>query len=205
MNLTTYAGLQEAIASYLGQDNLTASIPTFITIAESRAARRIKVRDAETTWTGTVTAGNATIALPSTYRGFRSVHIDGDPVYQLESVTPEQLYQFSTAEGRPKVFSVIGTNMTFPADSDGTYVVKGVMYTAPESISTDTTGTFFTTRAPELLLYGSLQAAAEFIQDDAQAQKWGALFDQALSELQYEANREKYGPIPVARTEGARW
>lgn len=205
MNLTTYAGLQEAIASYLGQDNLSSQIPTFIAIAESRAARRIKVRDQESVWTGTVTAGNSTIALPSTFRGFRSVHIDGDPVYQLEHVTPEQLYQYSTGEGRPKVFTVIGSNMTFPADSDGTYIVKGVMYVSPSSIATTTTGTFFTTRAPELLLYGSLQAAAEYIQDDEQVQKWGALFDQALTELQYETNREKYGPIPVARTEGARW
>lgn len=205
MNLTTYAGLQEAIASYLGQDNLFSQIPTFIAIAESRAARRIKVRDQESVWTGTVTAGNSTIALPSAFRGFRSVHIDGDPVYQLEHVTPEQLYQYSTGEGRPKVFTVIGGNMTFPADSDGTYVVKGVMYVSPSSIATTTTGTFFTTRAPELLLYGSLQAAAEYIQDDEQVQKWGALFEQALTELQYETNREKYGPIPVARTEGARW
>lgn len=205
MNLTTYAGLQEAIAAYLGQDNLSAQIPTFISIAESRAARRIKVRDQESVWSGTVTAGNATIALPSTFRGFRSVHIDGDPVYQLEHVTPEQLYQYSTAEGRPKVFTVIGSNMTFPANSDGTYVINGVMYVSPSSIATATTGTFFTTRAPELLLYGSLQAAAEYIHDDEQVQKWGALFDQALTELQYETNREKYGPIPVARTEGARW
>lgn len=205
MNLTTYTGLQEAIAGYLGQDNLTSQIPTFITIAESRAARRIKVRDQESIWLGTATVGASTIALPSTYRGFRSVHIDGDPTYPLEHVTPEQLYQHSTAEGRPSVFTVIGSNMVFPADCDSAYIVKGVMYGSPASIATDTSGTFFTTRAPELLLYGSLQAAAEYIADDTQTQKWGALFEQALSELQYETNREKFGPIPVARTEGARW
>ena len=39
MSLTTYAGLQTTIADFLDRQDLTATIPTFIALAEARISR----------------------------------------------------------------------------------------------------------------------------------------------------------------------
>jgi len=43
--ITTYAELQTSIATWLVRDDLTAIIPDFITLAESKFKRDIRVRE----------------------------------------------------------------------------------------------------------------------------------------------------------------
>jgi hypothetical protein len=44
MALDTFAGLKTTIADYLNRDDLTAIIPTFITLAEAKLNRKLRVR-----------------------------------------------------------------------------------------------------------------------------------------------------------------
>ena len=43
-DLTSYAGLCEAVADYLGRDDMTDRIPTFIALAERRMNRDLRLR-----------------------------------------------------------------------------------------------------------------------------------------------------------------
>jgi len=44
MSFSNYSALQTTIASYLGRTDLTAMIPTFITLAEARLQRELRTR-----------------------------------------------------------------------------------------------------------------------------------------------------------------
>lgn len=205
MSLGTFNGLKEAIAQYLGQDNLTDVLPRFIDIAEARIAQRVRLRASETFTTRSITAGDTTAALPDVFYGIRSIYIIGTPNYQIEYVTPEQLNNYSPVAGRPKVFTIRGRNILFPGESDGSYSLRIHYWGRIDALTNNNSTNWLTENAPHVMLYGSLQAAAEYIGDAEQEQKWGALFSQALAELAESDKMQTYGPAPVMRTETQRW
>ena len=67
MAISTYSELQEAVASWLNRSDLTTTIPDFITLAESRLNRTLRLRVMETTTTLSLTASSRTVALPSAF------------------------------------------------------------------------------------------------------------------------------------------
>ena len=44
MSLSTYSDLQTSIANYLARSDLTSQIPDFITFAENRLRRELRIR-----------------------------------------------------------------------------------------------------------------------------------------------------------------
>ena len=66
MALSTYSELQSTVASYLNRDDLTAIIPTFITLTENRLNRELRVRANMVRAVTTTTSGQAFYDLLST-------------------------------------------------------------------------------------------------------------------------------------------
>lgn len=204
--MNTYSTLKQSIADFLARDDLTSFVDTFIDIAEARIGRRLKIRAMESVSTLTCSTSVNYIALPTGYVGFRSVDLlSGSNRYTLTYNTPEQLNSVDNTTGIPRRFSIIGTNIVFnciPADTYTVNIAYTAMFTA---LSDSNTSNWLTTNVPHLMLYGSLQAAAEFIQDDSAAQKWASLFQQAIDEAESADEWEKYGPAPVIASERAKW
>lgn len=203
--MNTFSTLKTSIARWLGQDDLTTYIPDFLEIAQVRVNRLLRIRAMEDTASLSTVAGQDYVALPTDFIGMRGVYIDGTHQYRLQYLTPEQLNNQNHDSGRPRFFTIRGDNMVFAGNADAVYSVKLSYYKKLSLLSNTNTSNWFTTNFPHLYLYGSLQAAAEFIQDDAQVQKWSALFQNAIREIEESDQREKYGPAPVIMTEGARW
>jgi type I restriction-modification system DNA methylase subunit len=65
MAYTTYSELQTSIANYLGRSDLTSIIPDFIRFAETRLSRDLRTRIMLKSATTSMTAGDATVALPT--------------------------------------------------------------------------------------------------------------------------------------------
>ena len=63
-DLTTYDGLQAAIADYLGRSDLTERIPTFIALAERRMNRELRLRVMEHRAETAVQANQSAVPLP---------------------------------------------------------------------------------------------------------------------------------------------
>ncbi len=205
MPLDTLTGLKAAVADYLGQDNLTSRIPSFIDIAESRINARLNVRRMETSGTLTTTAGVDYVTLPDAFRGMRGVYVDGDPQYTLEYLTPEQLNNVKNTSGRPKNYTIRANRMVFPGTADDAYNIEIHYIARFDALTTANESNWLTENKPECYLYGALQAACEFTGDDDGVARYGMLFDKSIAELQARDDKEKYGPVPVMKTEGARW
>lgn len=205
MGLSTYSGIKTAIAEYLGQDNLTSQLDSFINICESRINNTLRVRRMETFSNTTITAGDDSIDLPAHFHGMRGIYVQGSPQYTIEYLTPEQLNNVANTAGRPKYYTIRGDKVLFAGDSDSTYTIRMHYIGRFDPLSDATTTNWLTLYKPEVYIYGSLQAACEFTGDDDGAERFGSLFRQALAEIQRSDDYEKYGAVPVMKTEGVRW
>ena len=65
MAIGTYAELQTAVANWLDRDDLTARIPEFITLAEARFNRLLRLRSMESKYNANTVAGQRNLALPT--------------------------------------------------------------------------------------------------------------------------------------------
>jgi hypothetical protein len=203
--MNTYTTLKASIANWLAQDNLTAYIDDFLDIAEARVNRALRIRPQVSTATATATAGVDYVALPSDFIALKGAYTSGDSKFSLEYRTVEQMNNVDPGAGRPRYFTIRGDNMVFPANADDAYEVELTYYAKFPALSDSQTTNWLTTNFPQVLLYGSLQAAAEFIHDDEQVAKWGQLFQNALAELKVADMDESFGPSPIMRTEGPTW
>lgn len=194
MAITNYSELQSAVASWLDRSDLTARIPEFIALAESRIARKLRIREMETESDVTLVAGTRTAAVPTGFREVRRVYLNTSPITDLEYMSPQDYWgrYASTNTGKPVVFTVEGTNLVFGPIPDSGYTAKVLHYKALDALSSSAHGVF--TANPDVYLYGSLVAAEPFLKNDKRVSMWKALFDESLMELEAQ-NARHPGPM----------
>ena len=116
-DLTTYKGLCEAVADYLGRDDMTERIPTFIALAERRMNRELRLRVMERRAETDVLAGQNAVPLP-----WRRQPGNWDVFMEMRDLTwqdkdgqtvnlcyfPPDTYGQSRPEGRPEGYTING-------------------------------------------------------------------------------------------------
>ena len=111
MALASYSDLRSAVANWLarsGDATLTPVIPDFITMAEQRLNRDLRLRAMETRDAALAISSSYT-ALPSGFIELRAIRLNTSPATPLRLVAPEWIdssYAGSQA-GRPRVFSIL--------------------------------------------------------------------------------------------------
>ena len=75
MAFTTYTELKSTVADYLARTDLTTQIPDFITLAEVRLKRDLRIRQMLKVATATMTVSDSTVALPSDFLAIREIHL----------------------------------------------------------------------------------------------------------------------------------
>lgn len=203
--MNTYSSLKQSIADWLARDDLASYIDGFIDIAEARVGLRLRIRAMETTATLSTVAGQDYVALPTGFAGIRGVYRDGSPQSSMSYYTPEQLNSIANTSRAPYAFTIRGDNMVFAGPSDSVYEVELHYYQKFTALSDSNTSNWLTENAPQVLLYAALQAAAEFIRDNEQAERWSALFVRALAEVESADEGDKFGPAPRMMSESTKW
>ena len=75
--LTNYSDLKTTVANYLGRSDLTSQIPDFISLAEIRLARELRIRQMLDTATATMSINDSTVGIPPDFLAMRDIFIDG--------------------------------------------------------------------------------------------------------------------------------
>src|SRR5262249_35913743 len=111
MSLTSYAGLQTAMSSWLGQSINSASYPDMVVLFEAAANRRLRVRQQETSTNLTTSSGS--VALPTDYLSWRRLTWAGSERVELQYVQPSYLQaQYpSSPTDIPQVFTIEGSTL----------------------------------------------------------------------------------------------
>lgn len=198
MALTTYTELTASVADWLDRTDLTSQIVDFITLAEKKVYRVLRVRDMETALNVTMASGVA--ALPADFLELKFAYIDGSPAKSLTRKTIHDIYEKypnRSSQAKPDYIANNVDNFEFAPFPDSDYVVKGTYWARPDALSGSNETNFLITNYPDLILYGSLIEAVGLTGDIQRLTEWAAKYDSVLSDIKMEEKQQRIGGSPL--------
>lgn len=191
MALSTYSELQTSIAGWLSRADLTARIPDFITLVETRLNRKLRVEQMETVATGTLTG--QTLAIPADCLKIqRFVLYPGDREIDLEYAPAKNLAKFGTSTDEPFYYTKQNQLLYVAPIPDSDYTYK-LFYLAKVAALSDAAPTnWLLTDSPDVYLYGALLEAAPYIKNDARIAVWAEAYKVAMNDLTDQEQDKKH-------------
>ena len=200
MSFATYSDLQTSIGNYLARSDLTSQIPDFITFAENRLRRELRIRQMlKSVTTATVSSDN-TIEIPADFLQVRDFVVMTNPIQPLSYSSPSALSNDPRASevGVPLSYTILANDFQVSPAPDGIYTVKLLYFSAPAYLSSSNTSNVFLTTAPDALLYASLIEAEPYLMNDARINTWGTMYDRAIASLTKSDEEGQYSGVPLA-------
>tara|TARA_R100001463_G_scaffold90605_1_gene145279 strand:+ start:184 stop:804 length:621 start_codon:yes stop_codon:yes gene_type:complete len=194
MSITTYTELKASIANWLNRDDLTSVIPDFIALAESEMDRKIRH------WRMEIRA-NAAIdtrytALPTDFLENVRFHLDVDE-RPLELVTPlflqKKRNESNDSTGRPQYYALVSGSFEVYPTPDTSYSGQIYYYAKTQKLSDSVANNWILTHYPDTYLYGALLHSAPYLIDDARIAVWAGLYQNAISGINGNNDKAKYG------------
>lgn len=190
MAITTYGELQAAAANWLVRADLTARIPEFIDLAESRLNRVLRARLAETEASLVATPGARTIPLPAGFAEPLALWIaQGADRRPLRFIEPSQMAATSL-QGEPVSWSIDGANLAFerPCDQAYAFVLRMlVRFALSDAAPTNALLSDY----PDVYLFAVLAEAGPFLRDTELAQAYGERLERAIAEINTKEARSR--------------
>jgi len=195
----TYDSLVDDISTYLERTDTATleKIPTFIMLAEQVIASQIKFLGNLTVNESTMTQGTNIIAKPARWHKTVSMNVtlDGQrtPVFLREYEYLRQYWPDATQEDLPKYYADYDYShwLIAPTPADD-YTFEVLYYERVQPLDSSNQTNWFTTYAPQAMLYGSLLQAMPFLKNDERLPMWRAEYDLIINTLKAE-NTQRIG------------
>jgi hypothetical protein len=199
MALNTYSALKTSIANYLGRSDLTSQIPDFISLAETRMARELRIRQMLNTVTTATTAADPTVGLPADFLEIRDLFLNSNPRTKLQYVSPSSFSADirTSYAGSPLIYTMRGLEFEFAPVPDAAYVLQMLYYARPEPLSDTNQVNTFLSVAPDALLYGSLAEAEPYLMNDSRIQTWATLYINAIDKITVSDDQGEFAGVPL--------
>ena len=200
MSFATYSDLQTSIASYLARTNLTSQIPDFITFAENRLRRELRIRQMLKSATTSTVSADATVEVPSDFLEIRDFVVMTNPITPMSYSSPSSLSNDprTSQVGVPRSYTILASEFQLTPIPDAAYTLKMLYYAAPAYLSTSNTTNVFLTTSPDALLYASLIEAEPYLMNDARINTWGTMYDRAIASLTKSDESTQYSGVPLS-------
>jgi len=202
MAFTNYSDLKTEIANYLGRDDLTSQIPTFVRLAEERLRRDLRIRQMLKVATANTVADDSTISLPADFIAMKDLHLDTTPVRVLQFQNTSNFFRNArvTEKGVPTMYTLLGSEFQFAPKPDTAYTLRMVYYYKPDFLSDSNSSNLFLANCPDLLLYSALAEAEPYLMNDERIQTWASLYDRGLASLRASDDDSEYPSSPMSIT-----
>ena len=195
-----YTELTAAIKDYTNNTgtDFTAAIPTFIKQAEQRIYRSVNLPVNRKNVAGTMTDGNAYLAMPTDFLFPLSLSItsSSNQIFLLNKDANfiRSTYPNASTEGTPKYYGIFASDTFIIGPTpDANYVTELHYYYMPNSIVTDSTS-WLGTNADTVLLYGALIEAYTYMKGEPDImQLYQQRYDEALQLLKMQAEGRTTG------------
>jgi len=201
MALDTFAGLKATIADYLNRDDLTAIIPSFITIAEAKFNRKLRTRQMVKRANGQIET--AFFAYPSDWLQAKEFQLNTNPIVRLQFVTEAYGDELKSnryvSTGQPVYYTITGTQLEFIPTPDSTYSAELTYYAKIPALSDSNTSNWLLAYAPDLYLYGALLEAAPYLKDDERLAVWSQMYINSLGDIEVADQRASVSSTPLVR------
>lgn len=181
----SYTNLSADIVSFMGARG-DLPISRLVALTEYRLNRLLRVRQQEEPITGTITAGE--IALPADYAATKVLQVaDRQPLLpqSLEAVLARD------DSGIPSIYAVTGDAWVF----DGSGDVTGVYFKKIPGLQANSNN-WLSDMALDVYLFGCLEEAYRYVNNDQQSMAYRQLFLDSVAELQRMDSRDRLnGPL----------
>lgn len=200
MALTTYAELQTALANWLDRTDLTSRAPEFITLAEAKLNRDLRVRPMQSVVSTTMSS--STVALPSDWLKFESIWYESSSTrYELKNVPVQEYNRFDPGSTSvPTGYYIAGSTVYFTPTADSDYTVGYIYYQKIPALTDSNTSNWLLASHPDIYLYGTLLEATPYLKDYPEVPLWLAAFTQTIDQLKKSDRDSKSGVALRART-----
>jgi hypothetical protein len=189
----TYDSLVDDITTYLERDDTATidKIPQFIMLAEQIIASEIKFLGNLTVSTSTMVANSATIEKPARWRKTVSMNLtvagERQPILLRKYEYLREYWPDPTATDVPKFYCDYDyTHWLIAPTPASAYNFEVLYYERPQPLDTSNQTNWFTTYAPQALLYGSLLQAMPFLKNDSRIQMWQQQYSLIMNTLKAE-------------------
>ena len=192
MALATYSDLKSTIADYLNRADLTSVIPTFITLAEAKFNRELRLRDMLTR--AECVSDNEFVALPVDFLEAYLLELNMTniaPQMPLTFVGPNEAKTLKANKiiNKVRYFTLIdGAFELLPSPQADTDLLLTYYAKIPALSDTQTTN-WLMTKSPDLYLYSSLLEATPYLKNDERVQIWAAARQQVMDAMNIESER----------------
>ena len=196
---TSYANLKTNIADYLARQDLTDKIPMFISLAEKRLNRDLRLRQTLQQSTYSLTSGYK-VPTPADFLEMKDIHIDANPVVNLNFKTVSQFYRLSNSSGSgvPINYTLVSDNFVLAPRPTGSSTINMTYYKIPQVLSDANPSNEYLEACPDLLLYASLVESAPFLMDDARLVTWEQLYTRGLTSITKSDEQSEFPAQPLA-------
>lgn len=194
MAITTYSELKSAIADWLNRDDLTSTIPNFISLAEAQLNRSVRHRKM-------VVRADATLdtpyfAVPADWLQTIRFQLNTNPVTPLLFVTPEQALEESmvySAAQQPLFYTMVGQQFQVVPNPDTSYDAELLYYAKIPTLSDAAPTNWLLTESPDIYLYAALLQSAPYLKEDERVNVWAGLYERLVSDMMLADERARIG------------
>lgn len=188
MALSTYSDLQSAVADWANRTDLTARIPDFISLAESRINADLRLRTMETDEALTGVVASRFLPLSSGFLQPLALWWNNGAYREEVRFVPAAEMDASTAAGRPNYWTIDAGQIAFERPCDIAY---SFTFRHTEALNLAASPNWLILNQPNLYLFGALVEVFSFLQDPAAGQGWEARYLQALGLAKALAGRAR--------------
>lgn len=192
-SVMTYDSLVENIQSYLDRSDTDTldKIPLFIMLAEQTIASQIKFLGNLTVQTSAMTIGQPIIDKPARWHKTVSMNItvggQKQPVLLRKYEYLREYAPDATATDAPAYYGDYDyTHWLVAPSPDLAYAFEVLYYERLQPLDSTNQTNWFTTYAPQALLYGTLLQAMPYLKNDERAAMWQKNYDLIIQSLKAE-------------------
>ena len=199
MALSNYSELQTSIGDWLKDTSLTSVIPDFVTLAEARFNRELRVPEMEAVSSASVSTES--VALRTGFLEMRSIWLEESPDRPLDYFPPHQLKttRASAEAGTPTAYTIIGTAVYLSPTPSGAHTVNMAYYGRIPALASNSTN-WLLTNHPDIYLAGSLSAGEAFGWNDERIGLWNATASDGIAMLNEQGVKMRTGANPTMRS-----
>ena len=141
------------------------------------------------------------VPLPANFAEQRRIYLEGNEK-PLDFFTPTVFWGLNAANEsrRPELYTIEGDFLIMAPVPETTHTGRLLYYRRFSALSSNTDTNWTLTNARGLYLYGALFEAYTFLEDDAGALKYAALYDQILTRVHDADRKSRYprGALPTS-------
>jgi len=184
--ITTYAELRAAVQTWNPHSDIPGVVDDLIDLAEARLSRDLRCRRMVISQTGTLTAGDGTLAVPTDLVEvveLRSGSGTGATTLAKRPLLDLQQRYLSISNGEPEVFAIDGGLFRFGPIPSSAYAYTLRYYQKIPALSATNTTNWMISDAPDVYLFACMVEAERFLRNPEGVAAWSAQLAQAIESL----------------------